>query len=135
MRALAVIGLLTACSGGPDRTPDGAVREIVRLMGDDSYEPGARTRAFELLDPQTRRELSRRAKRASESLGRPMKAEDMIVAGGTTFRFDVTKVRVVEERVDRAVVEVEGPGGEKSRVRLVREGDGWRVVLAVGGAS
>lgn len=124
--------LALGCSSGPDSTPDGAVRELVRLLGDDSYEPGAKERAFGLLDPRTRHELEGRARRASESMGRPMKAADLLVSGGTTFRFDVTKVQVVEERVDRAVVEVRGSGGEKSRVRLVREGDGWRVVLGLG---
>ena len=134
MRALvAVLALSAACSSNPDSTPDGTVRELVRLLGDESYDPAAKDKALGLLDPRTRRELARRAKVASESVGRPMKAADMIVSGGTTFRFDISKVRVIEERVDRAVVEVQGPGREKSRVRLVREGDGWRVVLGLGG--
>jgi hypothetical protein len=131
---LLLVLALHGCDGAPDSTPDGAVRELVRLLGDDSYEPGAKERAFGLLDPGTRRELGRRARRASEAIGRKMEAPDLIVSGGTTFRWDVTKVRVVEEKVDRAVVEVAGPAGETSRVRLVREGDAWRVVLGLGGA-
>lgn len=130
---LAAILPFLACGGGPDSSPDGAVRELVRLLGDEAYEPGARERAFALLDPATRRELARRARAASESTGRPMEAADMLVPGATSFRFQVKRYRVVEERVDRAIVEVRGAGsGETARIRLVREGDAWRVVLPMG---
>src|SRR5262245_23527779 len=133
--AVLVVLTLLGCGGAPDSTPDGAVRELVRLLGDDSYEPGSRERAFGLLDARARRDLARRAREASDAAGRPMKASDMLVPGGTTFLFDVRELRVVEERGASAVVEVIGAGREKARIRVVRESGRWRVVLPLGGVS
>jgi hypothetical protein len=136
VRALAVaISICTCCGGGADATPEGTVRELSRLLAEEGWDPAAREKAFALLDPRTRRELTRRAREASAAGGKALRPHEMIVPGGTTLRFEVTKVRVVDERVDRATVEVRGSRREKAELRLVREGDAWRVVLPLGGAS
>ncbi len=129
------VAIVAACGGGPDSTPEGTVRELARLLAEEGWDPAAREKAFGLLDPRTRRELTRRAREASKAGGKALAAHEMIVPGGTTLRFEVTKVRVVDERVDRATVEVRGARREKAQLRLVREGDAWRVVLPLGGTS
>jgi hypothetical protein len=95
---------------------------------DNSEEPAAIRRAYDLLGPTARANLAGRARRTSRLQGRQVEAWDMLAAGlfGLAFRPKAMRNAVVG---DHATVEVfgEDPQSEHASVTCVREAGGWRI--------
>lgn len=116
------------CSHPPaDATPEGALRLFLDDM-DDSDDPTAMRRAYELLGPSARANLAGRAHRTSRLQGRQVEPWDMLAAGlfGLAFRPKAMRAALVG---DRATVEVfgEDPQTEHASVSCVHAGGGWRI--------
>lgn len=111
----------------PNRTPEGAVRELVeRLRVFHGDEEGSRA-VFELLSQATRDNLAERASRYGAASGKQIEAEAMLVPSRFLLRFephDMT-VQIVGAH---ALVDVVGlEPADRARVACVYEEGLWRV--------
>ena len=133
--ALAAMALAAAFAGrscsvtqpGPEVT----VRDLLQAAN-----TGDRDTIFDLLTPATRARLDVEAKRATDLVGGAVRytAKDMIsiATGDSTPPPDIT---VIDERGDRATVEIVSPAG-RAELELVRVDGRWRVDMpAFGSAS
>ena len=127
--ALAAMALAAAVAGRSCRVsepgPEAAVRDMIQAA-----KTGDRDLVFELLAPATRARLDAEAKRATDLVGASQRytAKDLISIGSSDGVADPTDITVLEERGDRAVVEVVSPAG-RARVDLVKLGNRWRIDL------
>jgi len=127
--ALAAMALAAAVAGRSCRVsepgPEAAVREMLQAA-----KTGDRDLVFELLAPATRARLDAEARRATDLVGasRRYVAKDLISIGSSDGIADPTDITVIEERGDRAVVEVVSPAG-RARVDLLRIDNRWRIDL------
>lgn len=125
--ALAAIALAAAVAGRSCRVtqpgPEGAVRELLQAA-----KTGDRDAVFELLAPATQARLAAQARRATDLVGATERytAKDLISIGSSDGVLDPTDLRVLDERGDRAVVEVVAPTGS-ARLDLVKVAGRWRV--------
>jgi hypothetical protein len=132
--AVAAIALAAAVAGRSCRVtrpgPDVAVRDLIRAA-----KTGDRDAVYDLLSPATRARLQREAQRATDLVGAAERytAKDLISIG-TNHDDGPTDITVLEDRGDRAVVEVVSPEG-RSRMTLVRAGGKWLVDLPQYGAA
>jgi hypothetical protein len=125
--ALAAIALAVAVAGRSCRVsqpaPEVAVRDLVQAA-----ELGDRDAVYELLTPATRARLEAEAKRATDLVGGTERytAKDLIsIATGDTSAAP-TDITVIDERGDRATVEIVSPAG-RARLELVFVDGRWRV--------
>jgi hypothetical protein len=128
LAALLASGLLLGCSHPPaDSTPEGALREFLDDM-DDGDNPASVHKAYDLLGPAARGNLTGRARRTSALQGRQVQPWEMLAAGlfGLTFRPTAMRSAIVGER---ATVEVVGedPQSSHATIACVREAGGWRI--------
>jgi hypothetical protein len=111
----------------PDATPEGALREFLDEM-DDSEQPAALRRAYDLLGPVAKANLATRAHATSELQARQVQPWDMIAPGlfGLAFRPKAMHASIVG---DRATVDVigEDPQTEHAAVTCVHVGRAWRI--------
>jgi len=127
--ALAAIALTAAVAGRSCRVtapgPEAAVRDMIQAA-----KTGDRDVVYELLAPATRDRLEAEAKRATDLVGASQRytAKALISIGSSDGVADPTDITVLEERGDRAVVEVVSPAG-RARVELVRLAGRWRIDL------
>ncbi len=105
--------------------PEVAVREMLQAA-----KTGDREAVFSLLSPATRERLESEAKRATDLVGaaRRYTAKDLLSIGSSEGVAAPTDITVVEERGDRAVVEVVSPVG-RSRIDLVKAEGRWKIDL------
>lgn len=91
---------------------------------------GDREAAFSLLSPATQQRLEAEAKRATDLVGaaRRYAPMDLLSIGSSDGVAAPTDITVVEERGDRAVVEVVSPAG-RSRMDLVKIEGRWKIDL------
>lgn len=91
---------------------------------------GDREAVFSLLSPDTRERLEAEAKRATDLVGaaRRYTAKDLLSIGSSDGVPAPTDITVVEERGDRAVVEVVSPAG-RARMDLVKADGRWKIDL------
>ena len=127
--ALAAMAIAAAVAGRSCRVnepgPEATVRDMIRAA-----KTGDRATVFELLTPQTRTRLDVEAKRATDLVGAVVRyqAKDLISIGSSDGVATPTDITVVEERGERAVVEIVSPSG-RARVDLMRADGKWRVDL------
>lgn len=126
---LAAMTLAAAVAGRSCRVrqpgPEAAVREMLQAA-----KTGDHDAAFALLTPQTRTRLETFAKRATDLVGAAQRytAKDLLSIGSSDGVAPPTDITVLEERGDRAIVEVVSPAG-RSRVELVKVEGRWRIDL------
>jgi hypothetical protein len=127
---LAVVFAICACGPAGDEGPARTVRRFVALMDRSGTEPAALREAYGLLDAKARASLQRRASEATTLSGRPVEPWEMLARGRFWLRLPLG--RGVRERIDgdRARVIV-AEGDARAEVPLVREKDGWKIVLAI----
>lgn len=91
---------------------------------------GDREVVFSLLSPATRERLEAEAKRATDLVGaaRRYAAKDLLSIGSSEGVAPPTDITVVEERGDRAIVEVVSPTG-RARMDLVKVEGRWKIDL------
>lgn len=96
---------------------------------------GDREAVFSLLSPATQERLEAEAKRATDLVGaaRRYAAKDLLTIGSSDGVAAPTDITVVEERGDRAVVEVVSPAG-RSRMDLVKIEGRWKIDLPAYGS-
>ena len=117
--ALAAVALAAAVAGRSCRVsqpgPEGAVREMIQAA-----KTGNRDAVFGLLTPATRDRLDAEARRATDLVGASQRyaAKDLISIGSSDGVADPSDITVIEERGERAVVEVVSPTG-RARVNLL----------------
>jgi hypothetical protein len=118
--ALGVVGKSCAVS---DRGPEDAVRAMLAAAS-----AGDRRAVFELLSPDTQRDLTARAQRATDLVGSSVRYSplDLISISTSPDIAPPTDLTVVMRHGDHAVVEVVSPGG-RERVDVVRVDDRWRI--------
>ena len=106
-------------------TPDSLVTRMLQAA-----KTGDRDIVFELLSPQTRERLEREAKRATDLVGAAVRysAKDLVSIGSSDGVAPPTDITVIEERGERAIVEVVSPAG-RSRIELVRIDGRWLIDL------
>src|SRR5687768_14661430 len=108
--ALAAMAVAAAVAGRSCRVtqpgPEVAVREMLQAA-----KTGERDVVFELLSPATQTRLEAEAKRATDLVGASTRytAKDLLSIGSSDGVAPPTDITVVEERGDRAVVEVVSP--------------------------
>jgi hypothetical protein len=127
--ALAAIALAVAVAGRSCRVttpgPEVAVRDLLAAA-----KAGDRDAVYELLAPATRARLEAEAKRATDLVGASVRytAKDLISIGASDPGATPTDITVIEERGDRATVEIVSPNG-RARLALVHDDGRWRVDL------
>ena len=127
--ALAAMALAAAVAGRSCRvTPPGpevAVREMLQAA-----KTGDRETVFLLLSPATRDRLETEAKRATDLVGAATRytAKDLVSIGSSDGVPAPTDITVIEERGERAIVEVVSPAG-RSRIELVKADGRWTIEL------
>jgi hypothetical protein len=91
---------------------------------------GDRETVFLLLSPATRTRLEAEAKRATDLVGAATRytAKDLVSIGSSEGVPPPTDITVIEERGDRAIVEVVSPAG-RSRIELVKADGRWTIEL------
>jgi len=133
--ALAAIALAVAVAGRSCRVttpgPEVAVRDLLAAA-----KAGDRDAVYELLAPATRTRLEAEAKRATDLVGASVRytAKDLISIGASDPGAAPTDITVIEQRGDRATVEIVSPNG-RARLELVRSDGRWRVDLPQFGGS
>lgn len=128
--AIAAMALAAAVAGrscqvskpGPELT----VRDLLQAAKTNN-----RDLVFELLTPATRARLETEANRATDLVGAAVRytAKDLISIGATDDQSAPTDITVIEQRGDRAVVEIVSPAG-RARLQLFDIGGRWRVDLS-----
>jgi hypothetical protein len=105
--------------------PEVAVHEMLQAA-----RTGDRDAVFALLSPETHTRLEVEAKRATDLVGAAHRytAKDLVSIGSSDGEPAPTDITVLEERGDRATVEVVSPTG-RSRVELVRIDGRWFIDL------
>lgn len=132
--ALAAVALAAAVAGRSCRVtqpgPEAAVRDMIQAA-----KTGDRNAVFRLLTPATRERLDAEARRATDLVGASQRytAKDLMSIGSSDGVADPTDITVVEERGDRAIVEVVSPAG-RARVELIKQDGRWRIDLPQYGA-
>jgi len=127
--ALAAMAIAAAVAGRScrvsQRGPEAAVRDVLQAA-----RTGDRDTVFELLSPRTRAGLEAEARRATDLVGASERfsAKALISLGSSEGVPAPTDITVLEERDDRAVVEVVSPAG-RSRLELVRASGRWLIEL------
>ena len=133
--ALAAMALAAAVAGRSCRVtqpgPEAAVRDLIQAA-----KLGDRDAVFALLSPATQDRLATQARHATDLVGASQRytAKDLISIGSSDGVADPTDITVVDERGDRASVEVVSPSG-RARVDLIKLGGRWRIDLAQYGGS
>jgi hypothetical protein len=128
--ALAAMALAAAVAGRSCRVtqpgPEAAVRDLIQAA-----KLGDRDAVFALLSPATQDRLAAQARHATDLVGASQRytARDLISIGSSDGVADPTDITVVDERGDRASVEVVSPSG-RARVDLVKLDGRWRIDLA-----
>ncbi len=132
---------LWACSSPPtDDTPAGALRLFLDAIWssetlDADDDEATLTTAYELLDSESREHLVRQARLAGALGGREREPWEMLAAGASRMALVPRRSGGMREAIDPdgrgATVIVSGESGETAEVRLVREDDGWRVLIDV----
>src|SRR4051812_3042809 len=118
--ALAAMAIAAAVAGRSCRVtepgPEATVRDMIRAA-----KTSDRDAVFELLTPQTRARLDVEAKRATDLVGAVVRyqAKDLISIGSSDGLATPTDITVLEERGERAVVEIVSPSG-RARVDLMK---------------
>jgi hypothetical protein len=132
--ALAAVALAAAVAGRSCRVtqpgPEAAVRDMIQAA-----KTGDRDAVFRLLTPATQERLDAEARRATDLVGASQRyaARDLMSIGSSDGVADPTDITVVEERGDRAIVEVVAPTG-RARVELIKQDGRWRIDLPQYGA-
>jgi hypothetical protein len=127
-----LFALLAHCGRDPQATPEGALAAWVAAMNDSRTDITARRRAYDLLAQPARASLAERAARASQLSGREIQPWEMLAPGRFAMRFDLGPEGLqASVQGERATVIVRGPAGERAEVPMVREGERWRVDLAL----
>lgn len=126
--AVAVVG--RGC-GVTDPGPEAAVRGLIAAANE-----GDRAAVFALLSPATQAALEARAQRATELVGSNVRytALDLIAIGSAEDVPAPSAIEVVEERGDRAVVEITSGTG-RSRLDVVRIDGRWKIDLPSSAAA
>lgn len=127
--ALAAMAIAAAVAGRScrvsQRGPEAAVRDVLQAARTGDVDT-----VLELLSPRTRTGLEAEARRATDLVGASERftARALISMGSSEGVPAPTDITVLEERDDRAVVEVVSPAG-RSRLELVRVGSRWLIEL------
>jgi hypothetical protein len=125
--ALAAMALAIAVAGRSCRVtqpgPEMAVRDLLHAAN-----TGDRDTVFQLLAPATQTRLEAEAKRATDLVGATQRysAKDLISIGASEGVAPPTDITVLEERGDRATVQIVSPAG-RSLLQLVRIDGRWRI--------
>ena len=120
-----LLALMSGACGGARRSPEAAVRALVDAARDQEAEE-----VYGLLGPRTRARLAVDARRGGEQAGRRvLRPSDLLSVGFTPPGFVLDDTHELERSRDHAIVEAVGRRGERERVELVKESDGWKVEL------
>jgi hypothetical protein len=128
--ALAAMAVAAAVAGRSCRVsqpgPEAAVRDLLQAA-----KTGDRDTVFAMLAPATQARLEVEAKRATDLVGASMRftAKDLVSLGSSDGVATPTDITVLEERGDRAIVEVVSPAG-RARMDLVLVEGRWRIELS-----
>ena len=126
---IAAVALAATVAGRSCRVtqpgPEAAVREMLHAA-----KTGDRDAVFSLLSPGTRSRLEAEAKRATDLVGAATRytAKDLLSIGSSEGIAAPTDITVLEERGDRASVEVVSESG-RARIELIKIEGRWRIDL------
>ncbi len=132
---IAVAWTAAGCDTGPDdATPIGALSGFLDAMNRSADDANALREAYRLLDKPARQALAARARMASSLASREFEPWEMLAQGRFRLNFAPSSRAGMRAEVagKTAVVVVTGNRkGERARVPMVRERDGWRVQLEI----
>ena len=128
-RSLSLAALLLAghaSCDGEERSPEGAVRRLVR-----SVDEGNASEVYNLLAPESQRALIERARIANAQVGggQRFKPEDLLALGHVPPRYDLGSVKLVRSTGDRATVQLTGKRGAREDLELRKLDGRWRILL------
>lgn len=124
---LAAVAVAAAVAGRSCRVsqpgPEAAVRDMLQAA-----KTGDADTVFKMLTPATQSRLEEEAKRATLLVGASMRfsAKELISIANPAEVAAPTDITVLDERGDRAIVEVVSPAG-RSRVEVVKVEGRWRI--------
>jgi hypothetical protein len=127
--ALAAMAVAAAVAGRSCQVsqpgPEVAVRDLLQAA-----RAGDRSAVFEMLSPATRMRLEVEARRATDLAGASLRytAKDLVSIGSSENAATPTDITVIEDRNDRAVVEVVSPAG-RARMQLVKIDGQWKIEI------
>ena len=120
--------LFSACGG--DATPVGTVKQFLKLSNNLNTE----TKMFELLSASTRKRMEQSSRVASDHIGGHMgrlRPEEMFMLGLANPPSDVGEIKLQREQGKQARVKITDRKGKHTEIwELVKEQDGWRIILA-----
>lgn len=129
---------LGACAREPDdSTPEGALSMFLDAIERSGQgDPRGLEDAFALIDGESQRRLSERARSATALGARELEPWEMLVTGRADLRFPPRRGAGLRVRPgatgESAVVVVAGAQPEqRAEIPMRREEDGWRVVIAI----
>lgn len=128
--ALAAMAVAAAVAGRSCRVsqpgPEAAVREMLQAA-----KTGDRDAVFDMLTPKTQARLEVQARRATDLVGASIRytAKDLVSIGSSENVAAPTDITVLEERDDRATVELVSPQG-RSRMQLRKVEGRWKIDIA-----
>ena len=127
--ALAAMALAIAVAGRSCRVsqpgPEVTVRDLLHAAS-----TGDRDTVYELLAPNTQARLEVEAKRATDLVGATQRysAKDLISIGASEGGTSQTEITVIDERGDRATVQIVSASG-RALLQLIRINGRWRIEL------
>ena len=128
---LSVIAFGVGCDdAGADTSPELIVRDFILRMRSVHGDPKQARAAMDLLWKSGRENLTQRAERASDTAGRPVAPEEMLVPERFSLRFEPKRYSTeVKGKWSRVTVTGENPKTQLVEVHCVLEGEVWRVAL------
>lgn len=133
--ALAAMALAIAVAGRSCRVsqpgPEVTVRDLLHAAS-----TGDRDTVYELLAPNTQAHLEASAKRATDLVGATQRysAKDLVSIGAPEGGTSQTEITVIDERGDRATVQIVSASG-RALLQLIRIDGRWRVELPQYGST
>ncbi len=126
--AILALSLILACCSADNVSPEGAVKAFMAAVASLKSE-----QAYNLLAPETQRELQRLAEKATLQTGgrHQQKPEEMLLLGLVQSRHEVHKMELISQDDQRAKVKLISKGKAKAteELELVKVDGGWRVLL------
>lgn len=117
------VALVVGCNRPRWDTPIDAYKSFARAL-----EKGERNTAWNALSSESRKIVEARSKAVSQASGGAIQDDpQLLVFGGNFTASPIDEVKVVKQEGDVATLSVSPRGGQAREVRMVKEGEAWKL--------